>query len=154
MEKNKVAFVASSGGHLEEISRLKRIESRYQSFLVTERSDFEEPEFCEKRYHVMQMNRKQLSFPFKFLILFLHAFFILLKERPEFVVTTGALIAYPFCVIGKFMGAKIIYVESYARVYHPSLTGRLLYNFSDLFVVQWADMLQLYPRSILGGGIF
>jgi UDP-N-acetylglucosamine:LPS N-acetylglucosamine transferase len=149
-----VAFVALSGGHLEEISRLRKIEREYDCFLVTEKSGYEDLAFCDRRYHVMQMNRRQPGFPFKFLLLFLQAFWILAKEKPEFLVTTGALIAYPFCIIGKFMGAKIIYVESYARVCHPSLTGRLLYNFSDLFVVQWSDMLRLYPKSILGGGIF
>ena len=70
------------------------------------------------------------------------------------MITTGALIAYPFCVIGKMMGAKIIYVESFARVKKPSLTGKLLYPFADLFIVQWEDMLEKYPKAVLGGGIF
>ena len=100
------------------------------------------------------MNRRQLAFCPKFLILFIKAFCILLKERPDFIITTGALIAYPFCVIGKLMGVKIVYVESFARVKRPSLTGRLLYDYSDLFIVQWEDMLKLYPKSVLGGGIF
>ncbi len=153
--RKKVAFVASSGGHLEEISRLKGIERKYESFLVTEKSDFEIKDFCsEKRYYVSQMNRKQILFVPKFIWLSIKTLSILLKEKPDFIITTGALIAYPFCVIGKLLGIKVIYVESFARVSEPSMTGKLVYNMSDLFMVQWEDMLQQYPKSMLGGGIF
>lgn len=150
----KVAFVASSGGHLEEIAKLKMIESKYDGFLVTEKGDFEMPNFCKKQYRVTQMNRKELLFIPKFIRLFGQAWRILHKENPGFIITTGALIAYPFCVVGKLMGIKVIYIESFARVQKPSLTGRLLYNFSDLFVVQWDDMLIRYPKAVLGGGVF
>ena len=112
------------------------------------------PKFCKKQYRVTQMNRKELLFVPKFFILFFQAWKLLRKEKPAFIITTGALIAYPFCVVGKLMGVKVIYIESFARVQKPSLTGRLLYNFSDLFVVQWDDMLVRYPKAVLGGGIF
>ena len=150
----KVCFVASSGGHLEEISRLKEIESKYDSFLVTEKSDFEVKNFCEKKYYIYQMNRREILFLPKLLWLFVVAWRMLHKEKPDFIITTGALAAYPFCIIGKYMGMKIVYIESFARVHHPSLTGKLLYNFADLFIVQWEDMLELYPKSVLGGSIF
>ncbi len=154
MSAKKIAFVASSGGHLEEISRLKGIEKKYDSFLVTEKSDFEIKNFCEKRYYVPMMNRKQISFFPKFIWLFFRTLAILLKEKPDFIITTGALVAYPFCLLGKLLGIKVVYVESFARVYEPSLRGKLVYNMSDLFMVQWEDMLVKYPKSMLGGGIF
>ncbi len=150
----KICFVASSGGHLEEISRLKGIEEAYDCFLVTEKSDFEIKNFCEKRYYVPMINRRQISFLPKFIWLFFRTLNILMKEKPDFIITTGALVAYPFCVVGKLLGIKVVYVESFARVNEPSLTGKLVYNMSDLFMVQWEDMLEKYPKSMLGGGIF
>ena len=150
----KIAFIASSGGHLEEIERLKAIEKKYDSFLVTEKGPFSDTDFCEKKYYVSQMNRRQITFLPKFIFLFIQAFIMLKREKPDFIITTGALIAYPFCILAKIMEIKVIYVESFARVKKPSLTGRLLYNFSDLFIVQWENMLKLYPKSVLGGGIF
>ena len=156
MEKkgSKVAFVASSGGHLEELCKLKSIEEQYDCFLVTEKSDFEINNFCERKYLVPKMSRKQLVFLPKFIWLFIKTIMILAKEKPDFIITTGALIAYPFCVIGKLMGIKVIYIESFARVDKPSLTGKLVYNLSDLFMVQWEDMLKEYPKSLLGGDLF
>lgn len=150
----KIAFIASSGGHLEEIARLTDIEKGHDSFLVTEKGDFQMPDFGKRQYLVNQMNRRELLFLPKFVLLFVNAILLLRKERPDIIITTGALIAYPFCVIGKLMGVKVVYIESFARVHKPSLTGRLLYNFSDLFVVQWEDMLENYPKAVLGGGIF
>ena len=82
----KICFVASSGGHLEEISRLKGIEKAYDCFLVTEKSDFEIKNFCDKRYIVPMMNRRQLNFLPKFIWLFYRTLRILLKERPDFRV--------------------------------------------------------------------
>ncbi|WP_026528500.1 PssD/Cps14F family polysaccharide biosynthesis glycosyltransferase [Butyrivibrio sp. VCD2006] len=151
---SKVAFVASSGGHLEEISKLKGIEKRYDCFLVTEKSDFELKHFCDRKYLLPKMDRKQLLFLPKFIWLFIRTIKILAKEKPDYIITTGALIAYPFCVIGKMMGIKVVYIESFARVYNPSLTGKLVYNLADLFMVQWEDMLERYPKAMLGGEMF
>ena len=100
------------------------------------------------------MNRRQITFLPKFIFLFIQAFIMLKREKPDFIITTGALIAYPFCILAKILEINVLYVESFARVKKPSLTGRLLYNFSDLFIVQWENMLKLYPKSVLGGGIF
>lgn len=151
----KVCFVASSGGHLEEISRLRKIEQMYESFLVTEKSEFEVKDFCaNKCYHVPQINRKEIFFLPKFIYLFFRAARILSIEKPDVIISTGALAAYPFCILGKRSKAKIVYIESFARVHKASLTGRLLYKHADLFIVQWEDMLKLYPKAVLGGGIF
>ena len=46
----KVCFTASSGGHLVEISQLKELTKKFDSFLVTELCDNEEKAFCEKIY--------------------------------------------------------------------------------------------------------
>lgn len=154
MSIKKVCFVASSGGHLEEISRLREIEKRYDSFLVTEKSEFTVEDFCEKKYYVPQINRRELMFLPKFFALFFKAYKILRIEKPDIIITTGALAAYPFCIVGRQQQCKIVYIESFARVTTPSLTGKLLYNFADLFIVQWEDALELYPKSVLGGGIF
>ncbi|MGN0403507.1 MAG: PssD/Cps14F family polysaccharide biosynthesis glycosyltransferase [Acetatifactor sp.] len=150
----KIAFVASSGGHLEEISRLRKIAAAYDNFLVTERNGFEVRDFGNRQYFVPQINRRELLFPFKFLRLFFQAGRILKKEKPDVVVTTGALVSYPFCLLEKARGGRVVYIESFARVTGPSLTGKLLHKHADLFIVQWEDMLDYFPDAVLGGGIF
>ena len=150
----KVLFVASSGGHLEEISQLKRIAREFDNALVTEENGFEVRNFGNKQYFVPQINRKEILFLPKFIGLFFRALRILKKEKPDVVITTGALIAYPFCILERMKHGKVIYIESFARVKEPSLSGKLIHKHADLFIVQWEDMLEYFPDAVLGGGIF
>ena len=76
------------------------------------------------------------------------------REKPKVVVTTGALISFPFCLYGKLIGAKVVYIETFARVNDRSLTGRLVYPIADLFLVQWESLLEFYPKAKYVGGIF
>ena len=89
----------------------------------------------------------------KFLKLFSDAGKIIEKEKPDVIITTGALLSFPFCFIGR-KKSKIIYIESFARVNNKSLTGKLIYPFADLFIVQWKSMLKYYPKAKYTGGIF
>lgn len=154
-EKNlKLCFVASSGGHWEELMCLKDIANDYDTFYVTEEGGQAKDCEMEKIYTFPQINRHEKKFVVHFAKLFFKAFKILRKENPDFIITTGALIAFPFCIIGKMHGSKIIYIESFARVNNRSLTGRLVYPFADLFLVQWKSLLHFYPKAKYVGGIF
>ncbi|WP_408071372.1 PssD/Cps14F family polysaccharide biosynthesis glycosyltransferase [Butyrivibrio sp. JL13D10] len=151
----KVLMVASSGGHMEELTRLKKVISKYDCCWVTEFNDFQTyGENYDVNYYVMQVNRKEFFFPIKFLILFVRAWYIILREKPDCVISTGALISYPFCRIAKWMGKKVIFIESFARVNELSLTGRLLYNHVNRFIVQWPELSREYDKAVVGGGIF
>ena len=58
------------------------------------------------------------------------------------------------CLIGHLFKSKIIYIETFAKINSKSKTGSLVYKFADLFIVQWEDMLKLYPKAIYKGGIY
>lgn len=150
----KVCFCASSGGHLEEISRLTMIQQKYDSIMITEKSPFNELTFCSKVYYVSQINRREPLFLIKFLRLFVIYSKIMKEEKPDCIISTGALVTYPMCLIGKMKHKKIIYIESFARVEKGSLTGKLMYHIADLFIVQWKELLQVYPKAVYGGKIF
>lgn len=150
----KICFAASGGGHLEEICRLTEIERSEDSFLVTEENGFDEVKFCDRVVYVSQMNRHEILFPVKLLILFVKSLLILLKEKPDCLISTGALATFPLCVWAKILKIKVIYIESFARVDSPSLTGKLMYHIADLFLVQWEEMLTFFPNAIYAGGIF
>ena len=49
---------------------------------------------------------------------------------------------------------KIIYIETFANSKTKTATGTLLYTFADVFIVQWEEMLELYPNAIYGGWIY
>lgn len=85
--------------------------------------------------------------------LFLSLYWVL-KERPDVVISTGAGITVFFCVFAKLLGAKLIFLESMAKVEKPTLTARMLYPFSDLFLVQWPGLLDYFPKAQYLGRLF
>lgn len=150
----KICLAASSGGHLEEIAQLSNIIKEYDCFLFTENNNFVEKHVCQRVYYTKQINRSDSKILLKLLKLIGDSYKVLKKEKPDCIISTGALATYPLCLLAKIMGRKIIYIESFARIEEGSLTGRLIYKFADLFIVQWEDMLKVYPKAKFGGGIF
>ena len=45
-------------------------------------------------------------------------------------------------------------IETFANRNSKTATGKLVYKFADLFIVQWEEMLKLYPKAKLGGAIY
>ncbi len=151
----KVMFVASSGGHLEQLMRLKPLMDKYSGVLVTEKTPYGTVETGVPVYLLRQVNRKEWKFPF---LMFLNTFTslrILLKEKPEAVICTGALASIPICLMAKkIFHRKLIFIESFAKISTPTLTGKLMYRYADRFYVQWESMLEVYPDAICLGGIY
>ena len=95
-----------------------------------------------------------LTYPFKFLWNCFKTVYFYLKIKPKYIVTTGTHTAGPMCYLGKIFGSKIIYIETFANRNTKTATGRLIYPIADLFIVQWKEMLKIYPKAVLGGSIY
>lgn len=150
----KICLLASSGGHIEELLQLKVLRERYDYFYVVPKTKWT-TNLNGKKYFISDMNRsKSYTKIISLIFMFIQQIFIFLKERPDVIVTTGAAVAIPFCVYGKIFRKKIIYIESIARVNTPSNTGKLIYKFADLFIVQWEEQLKCYPKATYGGWIY
>ena len=63
------------------------------------------------------------------------------------MVSLGAEIALPFFYLGKLFRIKTIFIESWCRLTDLSKTGRLLYPVTDLFLVQWPQLLSVCGRK-------
>lgn len=148
-------MISSCGGHLMELLRLLPAVRGYNFYIVTERNVALESTVKEYRhYYLIQQERSGLNFCFKFLWNIILSLFFLLKERPSVIITTGAGASYPTCIIGKWFGAKVIYIESFAKLNSPSVTGKLVYRFADKFYVQWPEMKSIYPKAEYHGKVY
>ena len=154
MKKKKLCFAASSGGHFEQISMLKPLMDEYDSFVITEATEYKASIEGEKMYYLDQVNRKEWSLPLWMLVNAFKSFLLLVKEKPDVVITTGVLAMVPLCLMAKAFGKKLVYIESFAKVSSPTETGRFLYKFADRFYVQWRSMKKFYPNAIFLGGIY
>ena len=81
----------------------------------------------------------------------IQSLWVLLRVRPAAILSTGPAIAVPVSVLGKLLGARIIFVETGSRVKTLSLTGRIMYRWADLFFVQWPQLKERLPRAIYAG---
>ena len=161
MKKKKVLFISSTGGHLEELTQLKSMFDKYDYYIVTEKtkSNLSLKNKYPNRvsyliYGSYTTLGKKFIYPFKLLLNCFKSLFIYIKVRPKYIVSTGAHTAGPMCLIGKIFGSKIIFIETFANSKTKSKTGSIVYKFADLFIVQWEEMLKLYPKAKLGGAIY
>ena len=157
----KVMFIASTGGHLSELMQLAPLFSKYDYTIVTEKtkSNLNLAKKYPNRVHFIISGtytnfKAKLFYPFK---LFLNCFislYLILKIRPDVVVTTGSHNVGPMCCLAKLFRKKVIFIETIANSTTPTRAGRLIYKFADYFIVQWESMLDVYPNAIYGGWIY
>ena len=58
-KKVKICFAASSGGHYEQLMMLKPLMEKYDSFVITEKTDYSAESKGEKTYYMKQVNRRE-----------------------------------------------------------------------------------------------
>lgn len=152
MNHIKICYAASSGGHTYELMQLNELFEKYPGILITESKKVSKA--FDAVYTVEQVNRKSIRYLFQFAKSFFTIRKILARERPTHIVSFGAMCTVPVCIIGKLMKMKVIHVESYTRIKDISLTGKILYPLSDLFIVQWQQLVGKYPKAVYGGKLF
>lgn len=148
----KVCLVGSSGGHLAHLRLLREFWADEQRFWVT----FDKPDARsllkgERRINCFFPTNRNLKNLVKNTWL---AFKVLRRERPDVVISSGAAVAVPFFYVSKLLRIKTVYIEVFDRIDAPTLTGRLVYPVTDLFVVQWPEMRKVYPKAVNLGRIF
>jgi len=153
-KKIKICFAASSGGHYEQLLMLKPLMEKYDSFVITEKTNYSAETKGEKIYYLNQVNRKEKNFIWTMIQNVWKSIGIYRKEKPDVIICTGVLAMIPICMISKIMGKELIYIESFAKVTSPTETGKLIYKFADRFYVQWESMLKFYPKAVYLGGIY
>ncbi len=156
--KRRVLFIASTGGHLNELMQLKSMFNNYDYHLLTEKTKSNKALKNEhgKRVHYLVFGTKDhmLTYPFKLLYNSFKSLFLFFKIHPDYIVTTGVHTAGPISIIAKIFGTKIIYIETFASIKKSTITGKLLYPICDKFIVQWESMKKQFPDSEYGGWIF
>lgn len=156
--KKKVLFISSTGGHLSEMLKLSPMFQKYDYHIITEKTksnmDLLKKYPGKVNFLVYGTKSHFLIYPFKLIYNSFKSLYFYFKLRPNVIITTGAHTAGPMCCIGKLFGSKIIYIETLANSKTKTVTGRLIYHFADLFIVQWESMLKLYPKAKYWGMIY
>jgi UDP-N-acetylglucosamine:LPS N-acetylglucosamine transferase len=147
--RRRILLVCSSGGHLTQLLALRPWWEEHERLWVTFQKPDSQSVLRGERvvwaYHPTTRNVLNLI---RNLLL---SWRVLLRYRPHVVVSTGAGVAFPFFLVAKALGSRTVYVEVYDRIQSATLTGRLCYPLSNLFLLQWEEQKSVYPGGIVIG---
>lgn len=158
--RNIVIFASNDGGHFSQLMALSPLFEKYETVVITdnERANKELPEL---KYVTLELisgrfnMRKRLEGSKKkkltrldylpgYIYLFHKCFKICNKYKPKVIISTGSVIAVPLILWGKINRIKTVFIETRARVYGKTLTGKLITPIADKIIVQWPEMLKVY----------
>jgi UDP-N-acetylglucosamine:LPS N-acetylglucosamine transferase len=134
----KICLACSHGGHLTEMLQLTSAFEGYEYFFIT--YEGARTNDLQYKYTIKNIGKN----PLRLLLSIPYLFKILIKEKPDLVISTGSEIAIPVFYIARSLGIKTMFIESLCRVREPSITGEMVYPISNLFLVQWKQLLKKY----------
>lgn len=136
MGKNVLA-VASGGGHWVQLLRLRPAFEGHDVAYVTVQPSYASQVSGARFYAVTDATRWSRWDLVKMVC---QVSWIVLRERPDVVITTGAAPGVVALRMGKLVGAKTIWIDSIANVEHLSLSGKKVRRFTDLWLTQWPHL--------------
>lgn len=138
MRQRKVLAVSSGGGHWVELRRiLPAFEGLDLVYASTEAAP--DADLDAARYHAVRnvTRRNRLAFA---LVVWQIAR-ILLRERPDAVVTTGAAPGFVALLLAKLLTrSRTVWIDTVSHSETITLSGRLARPFADAWLVQWPHL--------------
>ncbi len=142
----KLMVVASAGGHWVQLMRLRKAWDDLQIIYVST-----EPGLADI---VQSMARHEGNPPPKFASVtdanlsekislirqLFEVFLIVLRNRPDVIITTGAAPGYFALRFGRLFGARTIWIDSMANAERLSKSGQEVGKYADLWLTQWEHL--------------
>ncbi len=152
--KIRICLAGSGGGHVRQLLDLKDVWSRHDYFFVTEDTALGQTLNESHRTYLLPhfaWGQAKLGAPLRMLLSAWTSFFrsaaIILRERPDVIISSGAGAVFFPVVWARLMGACVVVIESFARFEGPSLFGRLASPLAHHMVVQSPKLSRFYPRA-------
>jgi hypothetical protein len=133
----RVALVASGGGHWVELLRLSAAWSGKDVAYVTVQPSYRSQVPGARFYCVEDATRWSR---WSLLKMVTQVVWVMLRERPDVVISSGALPGLVALRIGKWLGARTLWVDSIANVESLSMSGQHVSKFADLRLTQWQHL--------------
>lgn len=147
----RALLVASSGGHLAQLSALRRHWDDVDVHWVTFRQ--QDAHRCGTdpvTWAYFPTTRNVRNAVRNFFL----ALRVLRRDRPDVLLSDGAGVALPFFVAARLFRVPSVYLEVFDRVTTPTLTGRLCYPITDEFLLQWEEQRSAYPAGHVVGRVY
>lgn len=133
----RILAVASGGGHWVQLLRLRPAFEGHDVAFVTVNAAYRS-DVADRRFYVVndatRWNKAAL------LLQALRLMLILVRERPDVVISTGAAPGYFAIRLARLVGARTVWLDSIANVEHVSMSGEKAGRHAGLFLTQWPHL--------------
>jgi len=133
----RILAISSGGGHWLQLQRIRTCFEGHDIAWATVHAAARD-EVGPARFYTLRdasrWNRLGL------LVLAWQTLRVVLRERPDIVVTTGAAPGLFGVMFAKLVGARTLWIDSIANAERLSLSGRLAGRFADLWLTQWQHL--------------
>lgn len=138
-----ILAVASGGGHWIQLQRVRASFGEGNVTWVTTFTGYEKD--LEPGEPLLIVQDASRWTPFRLLRQAMQIVRIVVRLRPDVVVTTGAAVGYFAVLLGKRLGARCVWIDSIANAEELSLSGRKAGKHVDLWLTQWPHLAE--PRG-------
>lgn len=147
--RRKVLAVASGGGHWEQLMLLRPKLEEYDVRFATTDADIAHQRGITAVDTLPDCNQNK---PFQSALCAIAALRIVLKHRPDVVLSTGAAPGF-FCLMaGRMIGARTLWIDSVANGEQLSMCGKLSRRLAHQCLTQWPDVAD-EPRVKYRGAV-
>ena len=140
-EKKKILIAATSGGHLTEAVSLLFGIPGLEFVIFTERTL---RKYGDVKMYMYHRPKNQILTMAKSVF---KTLWIILKERPEWVVTTGAECGTAALLAGVCLFRKTMFIETASRFRTKTVAAKICYPFATRFYVQHREALPFYGKK-------
>lgn len=135
--RRKVLAVSSGGGHWVQMMRLLHILEGHEVTFATVNAAYA----CDIRgYKLYTIVDATAWNKVRLLVQAFQILLIVLRERPDVILSTGAAPGYFAVRLGKLVGAKTVWIDSIANVERLSRSGEKVGRHADLWLTQWPHL--------------
>lgn len=135
--QKKILLVASHGGHWVQLKRISAAFDGMQVEFASTNAGLASQVLPHRFYVIPDAN---LNEKFKLMRLMCAVLWVMVRSRPDFVISTGAAPGFFALLVGKLFRAKTIWVDSCANAEVLSVSGQKAKWVADVWLTQWPHL--------------
>lgn len=135
--KATILAISSGGGHWVQLLRLRPAFEGQQVVFASVRQSYAEDVRGDSFVLITDATRWDRL---RLIYMVLQVTYLVLVNRPTVIISTGAAPGYIAIRLGKFIGARTIWLDSIANAETISLSGQKISKYADLWLTQWEHL--------------
>jgi len=143
----RVLAISSGGGHWEQMLRLRPVLEMQDVAFATVSREYQS-QVQGKRFYIFRDATRWSRFGL--IVQAVQIAWILIRERPNIVISTGASSGYFAIRFAKMLRKRTIWIDSIANVEKLSMSGEQVGPYADLWLTQWTHLARPQGPQFMG----